>query len=153
MPSVIRNPKDFLSGLIFVLVGLGFIWIGQDYAMGTPRRMGPGYFPTILAICLVVIGIVLMARAFRLQGERITGFTAKGLFLVLVSTVSFGILIRQGGMVPAVASLTVISALASIRFKVRTAFIMAALISAFCVTVFSYALGLPIPAFGPWFGG
>ena len=35
--------RDVLSGLVFVVIGAAALWIGRDYAMGTPFRMGPGY--------------------------------------------------------------------------------------------------------------
>ena len=50
--SLIRHPKDFYSGLIFIGFGLAAIIIGSNYAMGTAARMGPGYFPRILGILL-----------------------------------------------------------------------------------------------------
>lgn len=135
-----------------MIFGLAFIWIGKDYGLGTARRMGPGNFPLILAALLTILGLALTIRSFKLKGEPIEGFTLKGLVLVLASTLVFGLLIRQGGMVPAVVALILISAFASVKFRVRTAVIMAAVVSVFCVAVFSWALGLPISAFGVWFG-
>ena len=42
---LIRHPKDFWAGVLFILFGGGACIIALDYAMGTAGRMGPGYFP------------------------------------------------------------------------------------------------------------
>src|SRR6266404_5118301 len=50
----IRNPKDFAAGLMFVAFGVAAIAIGSGYPLGVAARMGPGYFPRILGIMLIV---------------------------------------------------------------------------------------------------
>ena len=54
----IRNPRDFWSGVLFTLLGVGALVIGSKYTLGTAARMGPGYFPRILGILLIVLGVV-----------------------------------------------------------------------------------------------
>ena len=44
----IHNPRDFWSGVLFTLLGVGALVIGSKYTLGTAARMGPGYFPRIL---------------------------------------------------------------------------------------------------------
>ena len=41
--------KDILSGLIFVGLGAAFGYAAIGYPIGTAFRMGPGYFPLVLA--------------------------------------------------------------------------------------------------------
>ena len=41
--------KDILSGLIFVGFGAAFGYAASGYPLGTAFRMGPGYFPLVLA--------------------------------------------------------------------------------------------------------
>ena len=71
--SFIRHPKDFYSGLIFIAFGIGAIVIGSNYALGTAARMGPGYFPRMLGILLIVLGAALSLRALRVQGVAVAG--------------------------------------------------------------------------------
>ncbi len=52
----IRNPKDFWAGALFVAIGVGTLLMGSKYTLGTAARMGPGYFPRILGILLIVLG-------------------------------------------------------------------------------------------------
>ncbi len=49
MALAIRSPKDFWTGVIYVGFGAAAWWIARDYSFGTASRMGPGYFPTVLA--------------------------------------------------------------------------------------------------------
>ena len=58
----ISNPKDFWAGALFVAIGVGTIILGSRYTLGSAARMGPGYFPRILGILLIVLGAVLARR-------------------------------------------------------------------------------------------
>ncbi len=153
MQGLIRNPKDFWSGVLFLVLGLGFLIIGQDYSFGTARRMGPAFFPTLLAAILCIIGVAVILRGVIGRGEPITGFALKGLVLVTVSCIVFAITVRGAGLVAAVGLLTLISAVASVHFKLKNTVIMIVVLGVFCALVFVKALGLPIPILGPWLGG
>jgi hypothetical protein len=89
MISRIRNIKDFWTGIIYVVFGSAVIFIGLEYGMGTSTKMGPAYFPTVLSLLLIVIGIISLVRSFILPGTPIGAITFKGLFLVIVSTLLF----------------------------------------------------------------
>jgi putative tricarboxylic transport membrane protein len=60
----ITNGKDFWAGLMFIAFGLAFMYVSQNYAMGTSVRMGPAYFPTVLGGMLAVLGAVVLFRGF-----------------------------------------------------------------------------------------
>jgi hypothetical protein len=153
MPSFVRNPKDLLTGLIFIAFGIGFLLIAQHYPLGSARRMGPAYFPTILSVVLILIGIAAALRAFITQGTPISGFALRGMVLVAAGTVAFGLLVRDAGLVVAVVALVLISAYASVRFTWRAAGLLGAGLAIFCVAIFVYGLGLSIPVVGPLLGG
>lgn len=151
--SFIRSPKDFYAGLLFILFGLAFIWLARDYGFGTARRMGPSFFPIVLAGILVAIGLVIGVRGIAVTEEPPKGFTLKGLVLVIFSTLLFGVLVRNAGVPVATAVLVAISAVASQRFNWKPTLVLAIGLAIFCVVVFVYALGLPMPVRGPWLGG
>ena len=54
---MIKNHKDFWSGLMFMAFGLGVIAIARHYPFGTTIRMGAGFFPMVLASLLAVFGL------------------------------------------------------------------------------------------------
>ncbi len=152
MTSFIRNPKDFLSGLMFLAFGGGAIFLGQDYEVGKAIRMGPGYFPLVLGGLLCIVGAACVLRSLVLQGSHIGKLAFKPLLLVVVSTLVFGVLLRNAGLVAALAVSILLSALASSQFSARSTAVTIVLLTAFCYLVFIKGLGLPIPVFGPWLG-
>ena len=153
MTSLIRNPKDFWAGVIYVAVGLAAIIIGRDYGMGTASKMGPAYFPTVLGGLLALIGLISIVRSFQRPGEPLGVFAYKGAALVLGSTVLFGVLVRGAGVVISLVVLVIMSAYASIKFRWAPSIALAIGLAVFSVLVFIKGLGIPLPLLGPWFGG
>ncbi|NML60135.1 tripartite tricarboxylate transporter TctB family protein [Massilia sp. RP-1-19] len=153
MPSFIRHPKDFWTGIIFLFFGLGAIVIGLDYEMGTAGRMGPAYFPTVLGGLLTLIGAIAVVRSLLTPGEPVSKFYIKELVIVLSAVLLFGFLMRGAGLVPAVLVIVMLSAYASPKFRLGQAALLAGGLAIFAVVVFVKLLGLPMPIFGPWLGG
>jgi putative tricarboxylic transport membrane protein len=150
---VIRSPKDFWTGLIYVFFGSSAVLIAREYGMGTALRMGPGYFPTVLGFLLALIGIISLVRSFIATGSPIGGLAFKGLLLVVGSTVVFGFIVRGAGLAIALPALVIMSAYASVRFRWGPSLAVAAGLTLFCVFVFLKGLGVPLPVLGSWFGG
>jgi len=147
-----RNPKDFWTGVIYVAFGLTAVIIARDYGMGTTLKMGPGYFPTVLGSLLILIGIVSVARSFIQAGTPIGKFAVKGVFLVVVSTLVFGLIVRGAGLAVALPVFVIMSAYASVHFRWGPTLAVAAGLTAFCILVFLKGLGVPLPILGSWFG-
>jgi len=150
---MIRGTKDFWTGLIYIFFGLSALIIGRNYPMGTAIKMGPSYFPTVLGGLLILIGIISLVRSFLKTGTPIGRFTFKGLALVVVSTVLFGLIVRGAGLVIALPVLVLVSASASREFRWVPSLLMAAGLTLFCIAVFLKGLGIPLPILGSWFGG
>jgi hypothetical protein len=150
---MIRSGKDFWTGLIYIFFGSSAIIIARNYPMGTAIKMGPSYFPTVLSGLLILIGIISLVRSFLKTGTPIGRFTFKGLALVVVSTVLFGLIVRGAGLVIALPLLVIVSAFASKDFRWVPSLLMAAGLTLFCIAVFLKGLGIPLPILGSWFGG
>ncbi|WP_137173962.1 tripartite tricarboxylate transporter TctB family protein [Massilia sp. HP4] len=153
MPSFIRHPKDFWSGIVFLFFGLSAIVIGQDYEMGTAGRMGPAYFPSVLGGLLALVGAASLIRSFFRQGEPIGRLYWRELALVLAAVLLFGFLVRDAGLIPATLVLIMISSYAGQKFNLAKSIALAIGAALFAVGLFVKLLGLPMPMFGPWFGG
>ena len=148
-----RNARDFWTGLIYIFFGSSAILIARDYGMGTAIKMGPAYFPTILGGLLLLIGVISVIRSFLVAGNPIGEFAFKGLALVTVSVVAFGLVVRGLGLAIALPLLIIVSAYGSTQFRWRPTLIMAAGLTISCILVFLKGLGVPLPIIGPWFGG
>ena len=62
--------KDLLSGLMFIVFGMGALYFGQKLALGTPVRMGPGALDLSPIVATVVLVIVSSIGANRSRGGR-----------------------------------------------------------------------------------
>jgi hypothetical protein len=144
MPAI-RNPKDFWSGALFIAVGIGAIVLGSHYALGTAARMGPGYFPRILGILLIVLGAILALRATRTSGGPIARVHWRPTLIVLGSVVLFGAIVRPLGVALSTVILIVTSSAASREFRPREALVAGIVLAALAVGVFVVGLQLQLP--------
>src|SRR3954468_14873595 len=144
MPTI-RHPKDFFAGLLFAALGAAAIVISTGYTLGTAAHMGPGYFPRMLGILLVVIGVVLSVRALRLRGESMPAWKWRPTVIVLGSVVLFGAIVTSLGLVLSTIILIVFSSAASAEFRPREALVSSALLAAVVVGVFVFGLHLQLP--------
>ena len=60
--------------------------------------MGPAYFPQLLALILIAIGLATCARSFRSVGPPITSSAGKALLLITVGLLLFGLTVEVGGL-------------------------------------------------------
>jgi hypothetical protein len=135
---------DRANGLCAALfIGFGACFALQSFGLeiGTAFRMGPGYFPLVLAIVLILLGAVILVQAVRFEGEAIGHIAWRGMLFILPAPIFFGLTVRGLGFVPSFASR---------RMKPLTALVLSAGLTLFAFLVFSYALGLPFRRFGPW---
>ena len=144
--------QDTALGGLFLAVGAAALVLALDYPFGTPSRMGPGFFPVIVASLLGLTGIGILARG-RLAGSlAIQSGRWKPLIIVPFTVALFGFLVESLGLPLAVMMLVVGTATASVSFKLSwKATAGAAAFSAGCALVFVELLGLPIPIVGTWF--
>jgi hypothetical protein len=144
----LRNNRDLLAGLLFILIGVLAVVIARDYPMGVAARMGPGYFPTVLGAILSLFGVYILVRGIR-AGEQVKGQWAwKPLALIALSIVLFGFLMDRFGIVPALVAVFFVSAFAGHEFRFKETLLLTLVMGAFAVGVFFYGLKLPYPLFG-----
>ena len=135
--------KDFWSGVMLIVFGTVAIYIARNYQFGTSLRMGPGYFPTVLGGMLVAFGVVIGAKGFR-SGEKLEeSWSLRALIVLPLALVAFGLLIDRAGFIPAMLALIVGSAAASKQSRPVEVALFAVFLTAMCVAVFIWALGLP----------
>ena len=145
----IRHPRDFVSGLIFIAVGIIALVIGRDYSLGTPTRMGPGYFPALLGGLLTLFGVIIAARSFIITGKPIDAIPLRPLILILASMLAFASLLEPAGLIISTVALVVIGCLASADSRWRDMIFLTVFLLAVALGLFVYSLGLPIKIW-PW---
>ena len=147
------DQRQIVSGAIFVAIGALFLIGTRELEIGTAFRMGPGYFPLVLAILLILLGLGIAATGIGKTTEPQAAVSWRGIVLILAAPVIFGLTVRGMGLAPSIAMAVFITAFASRRTSIILAIAMSAALTAFCVAVFSYGLGLPLRVVGPWLGG
>lgn len=150
MKSFFIDPAEAACGAIFIGFGAFFALQSFGLEIGTAFRMGPGYFPLVLAIVLILLGGVIFFRATRVQGDVIGAIAWRGIFFILPAPIFFGFTVRGLGFVPALFFSALIAAFASHKMSPLMALVISAAITVFSVAVFNYGLGLPFQRFGPW---
>ena len=141
----IRNPKDFWSGVLFIALGITTIVLSSKYALGSAARMGPGYFPRILGILLIILGGILAVRGTRTVGPRMPSFRWRPTIVVLGSVVLFGAIVRIVGVALSTVILIVAASAASHEFRPRESVIVGVVLAALAVGVFVVGLQLQLP--------
>ena len=151
---MLKNPKDFWSGVMFAVIGFAFAIIVKvyEYPMGTASRMGAGYFPFVLGNIMGVIGLVVIAQALLTSGGPISKFAWRPLFWVLLAFVIFGLTAKFLGLVIAIVLLVVISSYGGHEHKWKEAIISSVILAVSSIGVFVYGLKLPFPIWPEFFG-
>lgn len=152
----IGSRKDFVSGLLFVIVGAAFALGAGRYATGTAADMGPGYFPRVLGVLLTLLGTAITVRSLLRDipgGGAVGKWAWRPFGHVLAANLAFGVLLGglpgiglpSSGMVVAIYALIVIASRAGEDFRLRDALILATVLSLVSYLGFVVLLGLPIP--------
>ena len=146
-----RSLRALLAGLIFIAFGAAFAIAALNYDLGTALRMGPGYFPLLLAALLSLLGIGIVAQGLMHGDDLPIGpIPWRGIVLISAAILFFGFGVRRLGLAPALFAAVFLSALSSERMSLALAAGLALALTAFCILIFVEALGMPVPLLGPW---
>jgi hypothetical protein len=140
----IRAEKDFWSGVMFLGFAAVAVVTARGYSMGSGGKMGPGYFPMLLGIALAGLAMLLVGRSLAFEGTRVTRLQGRPTLMIVLGVILFGIMIPYLGLVIALATVTAVSAFATRESRPLEVAALAAVLAAFSVGIFVYALRLPL---------
>lgn len=142
-------PPERIGGVLTAAIGFVALCVSSSYGAGDPARIGPGVFPALAAVALLVTGLGLSLSGTA-RTQRVAGMPR--LLPVAVPVVSsllvFAALIRSAGFVPAMSAAMLLASLANGRLCLRH-LVLAVAAPAAGAAVFVYGLGLGVPVF-PW---
>lgn len=139
-----RGTKDFYGGLVLVFFGLLAVVISRSYPMGTAMHMGPGSFPRIIGICLILLGLFIAIRGLLTAGEEVKGWAVRPLVMVLAAVVAFAFMVQPFGVVLATLALVAVSCLGGWEFHLREVVVLFLSLAILAVGLFIYGVGLPL---------
>jgi hypothetical protein len=133
-------------GLFFIAVGLAALWISRDYPLGDINRMGPGYFPRMLSIGMIGLGVLIVLRGLPdLRGDGKGGQSlGRGFWLVILSVAVFGLTVERLGLVVAMALSLAIAGAAHHEARVKEVAISIVVLIALAIGIFVVLLNLPL---------
>jgi hypothetical protein len=143
----VKKPQDFGAAALFILLGVAGLWFGKDLRFGTNARMGPGYFPIVLSWLLISFGGVIGIRAFLMEGAAIAKPNPRGLGIVFLAIILFGMLIDRVGLGATALLVPLLAAFATEEVKWKEAIALSISLAIACVLVFIYALRQPMQVF------
>src|SRR3954464_6102253 len=95
--------QDLWAGLLLAAFGVAALVFGADLAMGTARRMGPGYMPYGLAWLLVLCGGAVALRGVIAAGAAVEPMRLRPFLGVRGGGLPFGRWSARGGLLLASA--------------------------------------------------
>ena len=140
-----RTGKDFWAGVMFLGFGIFDLIFSRKYSLGSSGEMGPGYFPIMLGLVLIALGLPLILRAVISGDEPVPGFALRPLLLLVTGVLTFGVTIERLGLVLSIILTVVVAALAGQRVRRGELGALAIGLAALSVVIFYFALRLPLP--------
>jgi drug/metabolite transporter (DMT)-like permease len=144
----IKSQRDFISGLMFIVVGIVFAVGATNYSMGSSAKPGAGYFPLILSVIMAILGAVVLFKSLTIEtegGDPVGDIAWRPLIVIVVAIAVFGACITRLGLVVSVPILIFITSLAGDEFKWVGVVLNAILLTVFSWLIFVYGLKLTIP--------
>ena len=160
----LASQKDFVSGLLFTVVGLSFAIGANKFDIGTAARMGPGYFPMLLGSLLAVLGVLVTVQSLRKGppgGDPIGAIAWRPLCFILGANLAFGALlvgvpalgIPAFGLIVALYALVFIAGYARKGHSLKESLILATGLAVGSYFAFIYALNLQFPVWPAFITG
>jgi hypothetical protein len=151
--------RDYYAGALCVLFGLGVVIVASGYNVGSLREMGPGFFPIMLGLAMMLMGVLIVGAAIFGAPEPPDPFDQhmpetpdwRGCFCILSSVVLFIVTASWFGMAPAIFLSVFAAALGDRTSSIKGAGALAAGVSVFGVILFGYFLKVSMPVW-LWFG-
>lgn len=149
---MIKSPQDAGAGVFLLALAGIALWLGSDLPVGSLRQLGPGMFPRAVAVLVGVVGLLILLDAFLEAGPGLERSSLRAPVFILGAAIAFGFAVRPLGLVVAAPLVMAIGAYASPETRWREVLVFGGGMTVFCVGLFKFALGLPIPV-APWLIG
>jgi hypothetical protein len=152
----IKSQRDFVSGLMFVVVGVGFAIGATNYSMGNSAKPGAGYFPLMLSVIMAVLGAIILFKALTIEtegGDPIGHIAWRPLIVIIVSITVFAIALPRLGMFITIPLLIVMVSFAGDEFSWKGVIGNSIVLTAGSWVIFIWGLSLTIPLKPIFMGG
>lgn len=129
--------------------GLTFIALALGYGLGDLSDFGPGLFPLLFAVALILAIAADMIQTLQDDSAPSVGkVSARRVLFVCASLLAFGILLQTAGFVPAIFVTTALAMRADKEVSWSMVIGYALALTGMSYLIFLRLLGMPLTAFG-----
>jgi hypothetical protein len=133
-------------GLFFIVLGAAALWVSRGYPLGDLNRMGPGYFPRMLSLGMICLGVLIVRHGLPdLAGAK--GLRARldrSFWLIPLALVVFGLSVDSFGVVVGLALTLAVAGAAHREARIKEVAISIVTLIVLSVLIFAVALKLPL---------
>jgi len=87
------NDRNLVRGLLLAAIALGFGLGALRYSVGTFAHAGPGLFPLMVSVLLLIVALATIVRSRFVKAVPL-GFNLKNIGLLLLALCSFALVTR-----------------------------------------------------------
>jgi hypothetical protein len=140
--------KNLLAGLFTLAFGALVVWQSTAFTIGTPARMGPGFFPTALGALLILVGAGILLQALR-SDEVLERIRLRPLLVIPGAVAIFALLVDRAGLIVSAFVVVLVAGFAE-RSPNKPALVgLALVLTAASYVVFVAILGMRVRLL-PW---
>ena len=142
--------KDMAGGILLCLVGLAALVLARTLPIGTPARMGAGFFPIFSAGLLILLGVLLiLIRPDRGSARDSRPTNWRALVFIIAALLAWALLLNPLGLVLATMALSLIAAFAHPTPNPLRVGVTTIVLPLMGWAIFILGLGMPLRAW-PW---
>jgi Tripartite tricarboxylate transporter TctB family len=133
-------------GLFFIVLGAAALWVSRDYPLGDLQRMGPGYFPRMLSLGMIALGVLIVRQGLPdlANGKGLRAGPHRSFWLVPLALVVFGLSVDLLGVVLSLALTLAVAGAAHREARIVEVAISIVTLIVLSVLIFVVALKLPL---------
>jgi len=92
---------DRISGLVVFFVGAFILWQGRHLPVGSLRRPGAGFFPTLMAVAIMMVSLLLVIPKSKKEKEKqpIAGKSILRVLTVFLGLLAYFLLLEYLGFI------------------------------------------------------
>jgi hypothetical protein len=90
---------DRICGFFIFFLGIAILWQGRHLEMGSLRGPGPGFFPNLVAILMMVLSLLLMIPRRKGNGESVSAKSSSQIFIVFITLLAYSFTLEYLGFV------------------------------------------------------
>lgn len=137
------NKWETLAALLVFFFGAAMAYWSSSYPVGTVARMGPGYFPFVLGLLSMALGILTVFEV-RSSDAPAPDIPWRAFVFVFSGIVVWALTVERFGLLPSSVALIVICSFGRPPLRIWTTVLTAGIVSVVAVVIFIKGFDLPL---------